>query len=169
MAKIGFSQNDLAQWAAPGHWNDPDMLEIGNGGMNENEYRVHMSVWSLLAAPLIAGNDLRTMTQPIKEILMNREVIAIDQDKAGKQGKRVSGSGEQETWVRELSDGAHAIALFNRSSEPAKIAIKWADAGLPAAPRHVRDLWTHADLNATGDGWASEVPAHGVVLLRVSK
>ena len=169
MMKIGFSQNDLAQWAAPGHWNDPDMLEIGNGGMNENEYRVHMSLWSLLAAPLIAGNDLRTMEQPIKDILMNREVIAIDQDQAGKQGRRLSSSGEQEIWARELAGGAHAVALFNKGAQPAKMPVKWADAGLKGAPKQVRDLWAHADVQASGEGWTTEVPAHGVALLSLSK
>ena len=166
MIKIGFSQNDHAQWAGPGHWNDPDMLEIGNGGMNENEYRVHMSLWSMLAAPLIAGNDLRSMTQGIKDILMNREVIAIDQDKAGKQGRRVSAEGEQEIWVRDLEGGAHAIGLFNKSSEPQKMTVKWAETGLHGSPRHLRDLWAHADVNASGEGWTTEVPAHGVRLLR---
>ena len=160
MSKIGFSQNDLAPWAAPGHWNDPDMLEIGNGGMNENEYRVHMSLWSMLAAPLIAGNDIRSMTQEIKDILMNREVIAIDQDKAGKQATRTSPAGDQELWTRELADGSHAIALFNKSASPAKMTAK-----LPG--KHARDLWAHADLKVTGSEWTTEVPAHGVVLLRV--
>jgi alpha-galactosidase len=169
MQKIGFSQNDLAPWAAAGHWNDPDMLEIGNGGMNENEYRVHMTLWSMLASPLIAGNDLRSMTQGIKDILMNREVIAIDQDRAGKQGKRVSAPGDQEIWVRELAGGAHAVALFNKADEPAKMTVKWSDAGAKGTPKHVRDLWAHADVNATGDGWTTEIPAHGVALLRVGK
>jgi alpha-galactosidase len=154
MSKIGFSQNDLAPWAAPGHWNDPDMLEIGNGGMNENEYRVHMSLWSMLAAPLIAGNDLRGMTPQIADILMNHEVIAIDQDPAGKQATRLSKDGDQEIWSRELVDGSRAIALFNRSSEPAKMAI-------PGSPRKVRDLWSHTD------AWSGEVPPHGVALLKV--
>ena len=167
MTKIGFSQSDLAEWAAAGHFNDPDMLEIGNGGMNENEYRVHMSLWSMLAAPLIAGNDLRTMTQGIKDILMNREVIAIDQDPAGKQGRRVSPAGDQEIWVRELEGGAHAVALFNKSSEPAKMTVKWADLGSKSKPEHVRDLWSHSDVNAGGDGWTTEIPPHGVTLLRV--
>jgi alpha-galactosidase len=169
MQKIGFSQNDLAPWAAAGHWNDPDMLEIGNGGMNENEYRVHMTLWSMLASPLIAGNDLRSMTQGIKDILMNREVIAIDQDPAGKQGKRVSAPGDQEIWVRELAGGAHAVALFNKAGEPAKMTVKWSDAGAKGTPKHVRDLWAHADVNATGDGWTTEIPAHGVALIRVGK
>src|SRR5437763_3974898 len=112
MTRIGFSQDALAPWAKPGHWNDPDMLEIGNGGMSNDEYRTHMSLWSILAAPLLAGNDIRNMTPEIRSILMNSEVIAIDQDRAGIQGKRVWQSGEQEIWVRELSGGSHAIALF---------------------------------------------------------
>jgi len=167
MMKIGFSQSDLAQWGAPGHWNDPDMLEIGNGGMTDDEYRVHMSLWSVLAAPLIAGNDIRSMTQNIKDILMNREVIAIDQDKAGKPGRRVSPEGEQEVWARELSGGGHAVALFNKSSATAKMTVKWSDAGVKRTPKKVRDLWSHADVSASGDGWTAEVPAHGVAFLRV--
>src|SRR5436309_3639413 len=112
MAKIGFSQDELAPYAKPGHWNDPDMLEIGNGGMTDTEYKTHMTLWSMLAAPLIAGNDLRDMSKSIHDILTNAEVIAIDQDKAGKQGRRVSKSGDQEIWVRQLERGAHAVALF---------------------------------------------------------
>ena len=130
MTKIGFSQDDLAPWAAPGHWNDPDMLEIGNGGMNDDEYRTHMSLWSMLAAPLIAGNDLRSMTQAIKDILMNREVIAIDQDKAGKQGRRVSrgrraGDLERVNWPAERMPSR--CSTGRRSA--AKMTVKWADAG----------------------------------------
>src|SRR5437870_1865450 len=94
MTKIGFAQDELAEWAGPGHWNDPDMLEIGNGGMNDDEYRTHMSLWAILAAPLLAGNDLRNMAREMLEILTNREVLAINQDKADKQGRRVSKSGE---------------------------------------------------------------------------
>jgi len=114
MSTIGFGQNDLATWAAPGHWNDPDMLEIGNGGITAVEYRTHMSLWSMLAAPLLAGNDIRSMNDDTKEILTNREAIAVDQDQAGHQGHRVSQSGETETWIRELADGGVAVALFNK-------------------------------------------------------
>src|SRR5439155_17843292 len=109
MTRIGFSQNDLAPYASPGHWNDPDMLEIGNGGMNETEYRTHMSLWSILAAPLLAGNDLRDVPPSILEILINREVLAVNQDKDGKQGRRISQNGEQEVWARPLSGGATAV------------------------------------------------------------
>src|SRR5438477_9178651 len=119
MSRIGFGQNDLAPWAKPGHWNDPDMLEIGNGGMTEAEYQTHMSLWSILAAPLLAGNDLRNMSPQILAILTNREVIAVDQDKDGKQGKQVWKSGDQEIWTRSLSGGGRAVALFNRAADPA--------------------------------------------------
>ncbi len=105
MAKIGFNQNDLAPYAGPGHWNDPDMLEIGNGGMSDTEYRTHMSLWSILAAPLLAGNDLQHQTADTLAILTNREVIAIDQDPAGKQGTRLSQNGDRQIWVKELADG----------------------------------------------------------------
>jgi len=168
MTKIGFSQAELAAWAAPGHWNDPDMLEIGNGGMTDDEYRTHMSLWSILAAPLLAGNDLRNMTPTILEILTNREVIAVDQDKDGKQGRRIAKSGDQEVWVRPLSGGAHAIGLFNRGDAPAKITAKWSDLGLKAHA-HARDLWAHSDLKLDGAEYSVTVPAHGVVMLRIAK
>jgi alpha-galactosidase len=169
MSRIGFGQDELAPWARPGHWNDPDMLEIGNGAMSDNEYKVHISLWSLLAAPLIAGNDLRTMTPAIKEILMNREVIAIDQDREGKQGKRLSRSDDQEVWVRQLTGGALAVALFNRSADSATMTVTWADLALKKTPRHVRDLWTHSDIKAHGSNYSATVPGHGVVMLRVSR
>jgi alpha-galactosidase len=169
MTKIGFAQDELAAWAKPGHWNDPDMLEIGNGGMSEEEYRTHMSLWSILAAPLLAGNDLRSMTPAIHEILTNREVIAVDQDEAGKQGRRIAKSGEQETWARPLFDGGQAIGMFNRSGEPAKIAVKWSELGLKIAPSRVRDLWARSDVKVDGSEYSAMVPPHGVVMLRVTE
>jgi alpha-galactosidase len=171
MTKIGFDQDQLAPYASSGHWNDPDMLEIGNGGMTDDEYRVHMTLWSMLAAPLLAGNDLRSMSDSIRDILMNREVIAIDQDKLGQQGRRVSKSGDTEIWTRQLSDGAQAVALFNRGASPANILVKWSDLGLKSAPKHVRDLWAHSDvkLDRKSGEYSATVPSHAVVLLRVSK
>jgi alpha-galactosidase len=167
MARIGFGQNELAQWAGPGHWNDPDMLEIGNGGMSDTEYRTHMSLWSILAAPLLAGNDLRSMTPGTLEILTNREVIAVNQDKDGKQGKRVWQSGEQEIWTRPLSGGAQAVAIFNRSTSEAKVTAPWADLGIGGKSR-VRDLWLHQDIKSISPDYAFTIPGHGVVMLRVS-
>src|SRR5438874_2550152 len=147
MTNIGFNQDQLAAFAAPGHWNDPDMLEIGNGGMTDTEYRTHMSLWSMLAAPLIAGNDLRDMTPAIHDILTNKEVIAIDQDPAGKQATRISKSGDQEIWIRPLSGGAQAVALFNRTKDDAKMTLKWSDLGITSKPKRVRDLWAHSNVN----------------------
>jgi alpha-galactosidase len=165
MTKIGFAQDALAPYAKAGHWNDPDMLEIGNGGMNENEYKTHMTLWSILAAPLIAGNDLRNMSKSIHDILTNPEVIAIDQDKDGHQGRRASKSGDQEIWVRPLAGGAHAVALFNLGGADAEMAVKWSD--LKLKPAHARDLWTRQDVKLAGAEYKATVPGHGVVLLRV--
>jgi alpha-galactosidase len=128
-----------------------------------------MSLWSILAAPLLAGNDLRSMTPAIHEILTNREVIAVDQDEAGKQGRRIAKSGEQETWARPLFDGGQAIGMFNRSGEPAKIAVKWSELGLKIAPSRVRDLWARSDVKVDGSEYSAMVPPHGVVMLRVTE
>ena len=169
MTRIGFNQNELAPYARPGHWNDPDMLEIGNGGMTPDEYRTHMSLWSMLAAPLLAGNDLRTMTPEIREILINREVIAIDQDRGGKQGTRLSQSGEQEIWTRPLAGGDIAVALFNRGAAPATMSVQWSQLGLTRKPSHVRDLWAHSDIAGGATDYSATVPSHGVVMLRVGR
>lgn len=169
MSKIGFGQNDLASWAHQGHWNDPDMLEIGNGGMSETEYKTHMSLWTILAAPLLAGNDLRSMSPAILEILTNREVIAVDQDKTGTQGKRVWKSGEQEIWTRPLSGGVLTVAIFNRSAETTKVSVRWADIGI-SGRRRVRDLWLHKELKEVREPeYSTMIPGHGVVMLRVSR
>jgi alpha-galactosidase len=169
MERIGFNQDQLAPYAAPGHWNDPDMLEIGNGGMTDTEYRTHMSLWSMLAAPLIAGNDVRNMPPAVSEILLNRDVIAIDQDPAGHQATRASSSGDQEIWTRALASGDTAVALFNRGKDTASITATWADLGLKKSPTRARDLWAHKDLALTGPSYTAEVPSHGVVLLRIQK
>ena len=168
MTKIGFNQDQLAPYAAPGHWNDPDMLEVGNGGMTDTEYRTHMTLWSMLAAPLIAGNDLRQMTPAIHDILTNKEIIAIDQDPEGKQAKRVSQNGDQEVWSRPLSGGAQAVALFNRGQNDASMAVKWSELGLSAPPKKARDLWAHADVKVSKTDYSASVPGHGVVVLRLS-
>ncbi|HEX9186872.1 MAG TPA: glycoside hydrolase family 27 protein [Vicinamibacteria bacterium] len=164
MEQIGFSQGELAPWAGPGRWNDPDMLEVGNGGMTHAEYRTHMSLWSLLAAPLLAGNDLRAMTPETIELLTNPEVIAIDQDPLGRQGRRVSRDGPAEVWSRPLADGRLAAGLFNRGAEAAPVTARWADLGLRGRVR-VRDAWARKDLGAFADRFTVDVPAHGVALL----
>jgi len=179
--RIGFAQLNLAGYAKPGHWNDPDMLEIGNGGMNADEYRTHMSLWCLLAAPLMAGNDLRTMTEETKSILMNSEAIAIDQDRDVKTVRRVEREGRTEVWVRPLRDSqtarfgvehSAAVGLFNRGDQAADVSVRWEDLQLGAVvgakSLHARDLWKHEDAPVTADRYAATVPAHGVVLLKVS-
>lgn len=165
MSRIGFGQDGREKFAGPGHWNDPDMLEIGNGGMTDTEYRTHFSLWSLLAAPLVAGNDVRAMTDAATQILTNREVIAIDQDKLGAPGFRVRKEGDLEVWKKPLSGGV-AVGLFNRGGAAARITVKWVEVGVTAASPRVRDLWAHKDIWADAE-FASDVPAHGVVLLRV--
>jgi alpha-galactosidase len=168
MERIGFSQIDIAPYVRPGHWNDPDMLEIGNGGMNADEYRTHMSLWSLLSAPLMAGNDLRTMTDETKSILMNPDVIAIDQDPAAKPVQLLSQEGKTEILSRPLQDGSMAVAIFNRGDEAAQGSVAW-DSLKMGKNLKVRDLWKHEAVAATGDSYPANVPPHGVVLLRVSK
>lgn len=157
---------DLAPYAGPGHWNDPDMLQIGNGGMTLEEYRTHFSLWAMMAAPLMAGNDLANMTPEIHAILTNREVIAVDQDALGSAGGRTSKDGDREVWSRRLADGGRAVILLNRGSEAQTISVDWETLGLPADARlNVRDLWAHRDLPAARGSFSAEVPAHGVVMV----
>jgi alpha-galactosidase len=155
--------------AGPGHWNDPDMLEVGNG-LNDNEGRAHFSMWAIMAAPLITGNDLTKMSAATKATLTNAEVIAVDQDPLGKQGRVVATPGTNlEVWSKEMSgSNARAVALFNRSSASASITVQWSQLGLPAGAASVRDLWAGKELGpATGSYTASNVPSHGVVMLKV--
>jgi alpha-galactosidase len=191
MTGIGFSQLDATEHARLGHWNDPDMLEIGNGGMSADEYRTHMSLWALLGAPLLAGNDLRAMSDETRSILTNAEVIAIDQDPLGRPARKISEQVETSTLVvamdhgppgslapkiskqgstvvvaRPLDGGALAVGLFNRSEAAAKMAVSWEELGLHGR-RKVRDLWAHRDQGAHADRFSATVPAHGVVLLAI--
>jgi alpha-galactosidase len=159
----------LAQYAGPGHWNDPDMLEVGNGGMTETEYRSHFTLWAELAAPLIAGNDLEAMPPAIKAILTNREVIAVDQDSLGQQGRRVWREGDLEVWSKTLADGGRAVVLFNRGGKAASITARWSDLGLAAGQSaKVRDLWKGRDLPKATDKVTATVESHGVVMLKVN-
>lgn len=167
MDYIGFKQFAIQKYISPGHWNDPDMLEVGNGGMTNEEYRTHMSLWCLLAAPLIAGNDLNKMTEATKEILMNREVIAIDQDKAAHPAKLMTPLGTKVVAARDLADGSKAVALFNRGEEPEEVGVEWSSLGLEGKKLEVRDLWKHAPVKASKTHYSTKVPTHGVVMLRV--
>lgn len=160
--------SQYAHATGPGHWNDPDMLEVGNGGMTWDGYRAHFSLWAIMAAPLMAGNDLRRMDDSTRSILLNREVIAVDQDTWGVQGTLIwQQNGAFQVWMKPLADGSRAVALFNRSGAPAEFGITLKRLGLPAQPATVRDLWAHADRGTVDDRVRATVPAHGVVMVRV--
>lgn len=155
--------------AGPGHWNDPDMLEVGNG-LNDVEGRAHFSMWAIMAAPLITGNDLTKMSAATKATLTNAEVIAVDQDPLGKQGRVVATPGANlEVWSKDMSgSNTRAVALFNRGSASASITVQWSQIGLPGGPAAVRDLWAAKDLGpSTGSYTATNVASHSVVLLKI--
>lgn len=160
--------------AGPGGWNDPDMLEVGNGGMTPNEYRAHFSLWAMMAAPLIAGNDVRAMmdstdaAKEVRDILLNKEVIAVDQDSLGAQGKIVQAwPSEAQVWSKALADGSRAVLLFNRAPVSTTITADWGRVGLGSVKGRVRDLWAHKDEGVAENRYAATVPSHGVVMLRV--
>lgn len=164
-----------ADAAGPGGWNDPDMLEVGNGGMTFDEYKTHFSLWAIMAAPLMAGNDLRAMTEETRTILLNKEVIAVDQDPLGVQGRVVieRGYGGQ-VWMKPLADGSKAVAFVNYTPRELSQYVRWSQIGLPPGPASVRDLWAHEDLGLHtdtgknfGERFEVKVPAHGVVLVRI--
>ncbi len=171
-------QVGLEKYAGPGHWNDPDMLVVGLYGRgvsttrkghppcNDNEYRSQMSLWCLLAAPLLATCDVRNMNAVTKEILTNPEVIAVNQDKLGRQASRVAKNGPVEFWKKPLSRGSCAVGILNRSAEAPAVAVKWADLGIKGK-RKVRDLWAKKDLGGFGDSISLELGAHATALLRL--
>jgi alpha-galactosidase len=164
ITEIGFAQSGLSQYAGPSHWNDPDMLEIGNGGLTPDEARTQLSLWSLLAAPLLAGNDLSKMDSDSLDILNNREVLRIDQDPAGRQANRVWTEGPLEIWARDLADGSVAVGLFNRNQGPVEMPLDVKLLGLQRATR-VRDVWQHKDLAPIQGSRNFLVTPHGVALL----
>jgi len=139
---------------------------VGNGGMSHDEYLTHMSLWVLLAAPLLAGNDLSKMTPETLGILTNKEVIAVDQDAKGEQGRRVAQEGPLEVWAKKLADGSVAVGLFNRGESANPVTVSFKDIGVQASAT-VHDLWKHKDLGSFNGSYTEEVPRHGVVLIRV--
>ena len=143
------------------------MLEVGNGGMTDDEYRTHMSLWVMLAAPLLAGNDLNRMTPQTLAILENRDAIAIDQDPLGIQGDRVSAVGPLEIWSKLLSDGSKAVALFNGGELETPMTLKLSDFGLGKVVANVNDVWAGKTIAVQGGIYTAVVPKHGVVLLRI--
>ena len=160
--------------AKPGAWNDPDMLEVGNGGMTRDEYRAHFSLWAMMAAPLMAGNDVRTMLDSTRlaastrDILLNRDVIAVDQDSLGVQGMVVQDNPpDLQVWAKPLADGSRAVLLFNRASVPSAITANFGAVGIKTREARIRDLWTHSDTSGVTGRYTATVPSHGVVMLRV--
>ena len=163
---FGFEHNGLEKFVRPGHWNDPDILQIGIGKLNNDEGRTQMTLWCMLAAPLLAGNDLTNMTKETLEILTNPEVIAVDQDPQGIQGHRVWQEGPLEVWMKPLADGSKAVALFNRSHGALPITVRFAEIGLGHSAR-MRDLWARKDLGSFAGSYTVDVPKHGAVLIKV--
>jgi alpha-galactosidase len=157
----------LAQYARPGAWNDPDMLEVGNGKMTDTEYRTHFSMWAIMAAPLLIGSDIRKATPATLEILGNRDVIAVDQDPLGVQGSVISQDQGKYVVVKRLANGDRAVALYNETDRAATISTTAAAAGLAQAPAYrVKDLWTKT-VRETAGVVSATVPAHGTVLVRI--
>jgi len=158
----------VVSYSGPGHWNDPDMLQVGNGGMTEDEYRTNFGMWAIFAAPLIAGNDVVHMSTTTRDILTNKEVIAIDQDPLGRAGNRVVKTGNLEVWCKQLADGSRAVAMLNKGDSPARIAVNWNDIGYPTElTATVRDLWSHKDVGRLKGSYSAEVPIHGIVMVAV--
>jgi alpha-galactosidase len=168
MITIGFSQAGLSKYAGPGRWNDPDMLEVGNGKMTEDEYKTHMSLWVILAAPLLAGNDLSKMSEADKNILMNKDAIAIDQDVLGRQGDRLYQSGDLDVWTKPLSGGRVAVGMFNRSWSRREVSVDLAEIGFKDGG-NVRDVWKQKDLGRRTGVVRDWLPEHGATLLIVGK
>ncbi len=161
-------QVDLWPDSGPNHWNDPDMLEVGNGGMTATEYRAHFSLWAMLAAPLIAGNDLSTMSSETRDILTNKDVIAVDQDVLGQQARRLVKDGDFEVWVRPLKGGDRAVVLFNRSTATKSMSVDWETLQMPAAMKaDVKDLWSKAVTKNVKGKFTADVPSHGAVMIRI--
>lgn len=156
--------------AGPGHWNDPDMLEVGNGVLSINESKSQMALWSIMAAPMLTGSDLRKMSTEIKDLYLNAEMIAVNQDSAGIAGHRLSSNDGKEIWMRPLggeNTGVMAVALLNRGKSSATIELKFEDLGLKGDVS-VRDIWQKKDLGIQNGSLSAEVPSHGVAFLRIS-
>ncbi len=157
----------LAAQSGPGHWNDPDMLVVGRPGLSLTESRAHFALWALLAAPLMAGNDIRTMSADVSAILRNPRLLAVNQDPLGAGGRRVRDDGSVEILAKPLSDGSVAVGLFNRGSATATVTTTAAQVGLSGGPFTLTDLWT-GGVSSTAGQISASVPAHGVAAFRVT-
>ena len=175
MANIGFQQAGHEKYAGPGHFNDPDMLVVGKVGwgrlhptrLSPNEQYTHISLWCLLASPLLIGCDMTQLDEFTLGLLENDEVIDINQDPLGRQAARVAQDGMLEVWAKDLEDGSQAVGLFNRGSGEATVAVNWANLGL-SGEQTVRDLWRQKDLGKFAGQFEAKVGRHGVVLLKIS-
>ncbi len=163
----GMDEEGLEHYAGPGHWNDPDMLEVGNGKMTPDEWCTQMNLWCILAAPLFAGNDLSRMNPDVLRILTNSEVVAIDQDAAGIQGHCAQHTGPTQIWTKALAGGDTAVGLFNMNVHPMTMTVVFNEIGLPKRLK-ARDLWLHKDLGRLSRDFTLVVPRHGSVLIKVT-
>jgi alpha-galactosidase len=171
IALIADTNVGLAKYAGPGHWNDPDMLEVGNGKLTLDENRTHMGMWAMLAAPLLAGNNLTKLTPEVTAVLTNREVIAIDQDTLGKGAERAYQEGPVQIWARPLADGGRALAVINFGEDETflrGIGLHLKEAGV-ASSMKARDVWAAKDLGKIDDGYKVTLKRHEMLLLRFSK
>jgi alpha-galactosidase len=161
-------QEGLEKYAGPGHWNDPDMLEVGNGNMKYHEYEAHFSFWCLLAAPLMAGNDIRNMSDSIKNILLNKDAIAVNQDKAGIQGKKVYDDSDFEIWSKPLQNGDVAVIFFNRNEKKLDFPALWETAGITENMK-VYDIWQHKEIGKTSKMKSVTINGHSALFYRLKK
>jgi len=177
--KIADAEDSLRKYAGPGHWNDPDMLEVGNG-MKLSEDRVHFSLWCMLAAPLIAGNDLRKMSAATKDILTNKDVVGVDQDALGIQAYKYMTKDSVETWIKPLANNAVAVCFLNRSSVTKNVSFNWkqnpvkddlskTNIDFSITDYQIKDLWTAKEKGTTNKLFEQAIPGHDVVMLRLSK
>jgi alpha-galactosidase len=181
MINIFSQQKDLSSYAGIGHWNDPDMLEIGNGGMTTEEYKTHFSLWCMLAAPLLAGNDVQKMTEETKSILLNKEIIALDQDSLGRQARCWRDNGDYQIWTKILSNNEKAVCLLNRSDEKKTVLVDFAllvqirsdkkenGKQLVLENFNVRDLWDHKNLVLKESSVYIDILPHSVKMYRFIK
>ncbi len=160
-------QVGLEKYAGPGHWNDPDMLEVGNGHMSHNEYKAHFSFWCLLTAPLMAGNDLRDMDDETREILMNKDAIAINQDKAGIQGRKAYDDSDYEIWIKQLANNDLAVIFFNRNKKKSEFPTLWEKLGIEKDMK-VYDIWGHTEVGTTETIDSVSIARHSVLFYRLS-